>query len=253
LLNKRDLRALRCVLFAGEQFPVAPLGRLMAMLPHARFCNLYGPTETNVCTWYDVPHGTPLQDPLPIGCPCSNTQLAILSSDSGFNDQPGATGEIVVRGQTLMTGYWGQAELTRDAFCTVQNSGSTKLFYRTGDLARRGTDGFYTLLGRKDRQVKIRGYRLELGDVENALASHQAVEEVAAFCLPSAGGTNSLEAAVVLRRGHAATASHLRSHAASRLPLAAVPDRIHLSNTLPRTSNGKVDRDSLISRYAHPT
>ncbi len=80
-LEERDLSALRCVLFAGEVFPTKHLRALMEKLPHPRYANLYGPTETNVCAWYEVEPLPPEQTaPIPIGKACANTDLIAINA-----------------------------------------------------------------------------------------------------------------------------------------------------------------------------
>ena len=102
---------LRTVLFAGEVFPAKYLTRLMELIPHARFYNLFGPTETNVCTWYEVRHGEPLEEGVPIGWPIAGVELVVEGPD-GRPVEPGEEGELLVRGPTVMHGYWGDADRT---------------------------------------------------------------------------------------------------------------------------------------------
>ncbi len=112
-LQDFDLSELRAIIFAGEVFPVKHLTRLMAELPDARFLNWYGPTETNVCTWYEVPPGSAgLTAPVPIGRACANTDVFAVTSDGGRVSEPGEEGELYVRGPALMRGYWGDPEKT---------------------------------------------------------------------------------------------------------------------------------------------
>jgi non-ribosomal peptide synthetase component F len=80
-LHTRDLSALRWLLFAGEVFPSKHLRDLMAMLPGVRFSNLYGPTETNVCTFYHVDAPPDTDEPIPIGIPCANVEALIVDAD----------------------------------------------------------------------------------------------------------------------------------------------------------------------------
>ena len=83
-LEERDLSALRLVLFAGEVFPTKHLRALMQKLPHPRYANLYGPTETNVCAYYEVEPIAPEQSaPIPIGRACANTDLVAIDAAGG--------------------------------------------------------------------------------------------------------------------------------------------------------------------------
>lgn len=108
--------ALRAVLFAGEPFPLPHLRTLRALVPSARFYNLYGPTETNVCLFHAVretdvsPH---LTRPVPIGRPCPYATAFLIGPDGRpVEIAPGATGELCIAGESVMLGYWGDDALT---------------------------------------------------------------------------------------------------------------------------------------------
>lgn len=244
-LEARDLSSLRWILFAGEPFPTKHLRQLMTMLPQAKFSNLYGPTETNVCTYYNV-MAVPVDDqPIPIGRPCANVEDLVVDLD----DQPvapGEVGELLIRGGVVMRGYWGQIEMTQRGFYRRQVfSGYEDIFYRTGDLVQLQQDGNYKYLGRKDRQIKTRGYRVELDDIEVALLAHDMVEEAAVYPVPDGQGSNLIEAAVVPKNGKALLSSDLLDHLGGLLPTYAIPVKIHVTNDFPRTSTGKINRREL--------
>jgi amino acid adenylation domain-containing protein len=248
-LLAHNLRALRWVLFAGEPFPSKHLRCLMAVLPQARYSNLYGPTETNVCTYYHVePESIAGHMPIPIGRPCAGTDTLVVDEQM----QPvaaGAVGELLVCGPTLMRSYWGRPDLdARSFYHCVGSDGDDHMFYRTGDLVQRGADGHYYYLGRKDRQIKTRGYRVELEAIETVLVACDAVQEAAVYTVPTSGGTQGIAAAVMPKPGAVLTARMLRQHAARALPAYAIPDQITISEGLPRTSTGKIDRRALQQR-----
>ncbi len=244
-LESHDLSALRLVLFAGEVMPVPHLRRLMAIAPHARFANLYGPTETNVCTWHEVTSLPAGDAPLPIGRPCPYAEVLIL--DPHLRPVPeGGSGELWVRGASVMRGYWGHPERTALVLQPVEvGPGLTDLAYRTGDLARRGPDGLLEFLGRRDHQIKTRGYRVELGEIEATLHSHPAVDEAVVLAVPDPEITHRLQAVVVPRRDAVVSGAELQRHCARTLPRYMVPEAVTLVATLPRTSSGKVDRRAL--------
>ena len=98
---------LRAILFAGEPFPIQPLRRIHKRWPSVRFLNLYGPTETNVCTFYELQGlQADLSTPVPIGRACSGDRVWALKDD-GSEVHPGEEGELMVGGPTVMLGYWG--------------------------------------------------------------------------------------------------------------------------------------------------
>ncbi|MEV0676151.1 amino acid adenylation domain-containing protein [Actinosynnema sp. NPDC050436] len=224
-----ELPDLRAVLFAGEPYPVAHLRALRARFPAVRLLNLYGPTETNVCTFYEV--GEVPDDwthPAPIGRACSGDRVW-AERDDGTPSPPGEEGELVVDGPTVMLGYHG----------APPHRGP----YRTGDRVVL-RDGDYHYLGRRDHLVKIRGNRVELGDVEAALQSHPAVSEVAVAVVGS-GVEARLTAYVVSEDGCAFDLLDAKRHCAGLLPRHMIVDRVHVLAGLPRTANGKVDRRAL--------
>jgi amino acid adenylation domain-containing protein len=244
-LDARDLSSLRWVLFAGEPFPTKHLRQLMAQIPHAKFSNLYGPTETNVCTYYNVEELPTDDQPIPIGRPCANVEDLVVDLD----DQPapaGEVGELLIRGGVVMRGYWGQLDMTSRGFYRRRVfSGYEDIFYRTGDLVQLQPDGNYKYLGRKDRQIKTRGYRVELDDIEVALLAHDLVDEAAVYPVPDGQGSNLIEAAVIPKNGMELTSTELIDHLGLRLPTYAIPTKIHITSDFPRTSTGKINRREL--------
>jgi amino acid adenylation domain-containing protein len=246
-----DLPRLRAVLFAGEVFPIRYLRRLMELIPHARFANLYGPTETNVCTCYDVPPLAPDRaEPVPIGRAIEGVEVFALMDD-GQPVPPGGVGELYVRGPTVMRGYWGDREQSEAVLAPGPGSPDRAgLAYRTGDLVRLDEQGNYHFVGRRDSQVKSRGYRIELGEIESTLAAHPSVVECAAVAVPDELVTSRIRAVVVVREP--AAAAELARFCAERLPRYMVPESFEVVGALPRTSTGKIDRVELGRALARP-
>ncbi len=238
------LPSLRHVIFAGEVFPTKHLRALMGMLPHARFTNLYGPTETNVCTYYRVPPLPPHQtESIPIGRPIDNVEVFVVA-ESGRLAADGEEGEPYVRGNTVAHGYWGDPERTARAFLTSAFSASKDRVYRTGDLVRWNADGDLIFIGRRDHQVKSRGYRIELGDVEAALSAHPAVAECVVVVLPDDVVGNRLKAVVVASEP-GVSEGELVKFCSGLLPKYMVPEVFEFAPALPKTSTGKIDRKAL--------
>ncbi len=247
-LETRDLSALRWVLFAGETFPGKHLRRLMGQLPGARFSHVYGSTEVNVCTYYHLPPASEIRGPLPIGRACSTASTLVVDGDL----EPvadGEVGELLVRGSTVMSGYWGDPEGSRRALVRRPSAGGfEEVWFRTGDRVRAREDGNLAFAGRADFQVKVRGHRVELEEVETALLSLDRVEEAAAFAVPDGEGSSALRAAVVVANGGPSTPTEVRASLKKILPPYAVPAEIAVLGSMPRTPTGKVDRNALRAR-----
>jgi amino acid adenylation domain-containing protein len=243
-ISPDDLPRLRRILFAGEIFPTKYLRRLMELLPHVRFANLYGPTETNVCTWYDVPTlPEEMTEAIPIGKAIAGVETFAVTED-GRLANPGEVGELYVHGPTVMQGYWGDPERTERMLVPDPRGGSQpRPVYRTGDLVQEMEDGNYRFLGRRDAQIKSRGYRVELGDVEAALYAHPAVEECAVVPVPDELVTNRIKAYLVTRE--AVSKGELITFCAERIPGYMIPELLEFRDELPKTSTGKVDRQAI--------
>ncbi len=241
-LDQYDYSSLRIVLFAGEVFPVKHLRALKKLIPNPRYFNLYGPTETNVCTFYEIPQLIPEErvNSYPIGKACSNYQIRVL--DELCTEVPsGKEGELCASGAGMMTGYWNLPEKTANAFL-VDSSG--KKWYRTGDIVFEGPDGDYIYLARRDRMVKKRGYRIELGEIEAGLYRHPAIKEAAVVALQNDDGVR-IRAFVSHHMDSRPSIIELKQFCAQNLPAYMVPDLFSFLDVLPKTSTDKIDYQKL--------
>ena len=242
-LEQCDYSALRTVLFAGEVFPIKYLKLLKSFWPHPRFFNLYGPTETNVCTFYKVPDVVPetQNEPVPIGIPCSHCE-ALVVDEKGQEVVRGREGELCIAGSSVLKGYWSLPENTAKAFL----SGRDTRWYRTGDIVIELPDGNYKFLGRRDRMIKKRGFRIELGEIEAALYRHPAIKEAAVIALPDDDGV-PIKAFTSSRNGSKLSIIELKKFCSENLPLYMVPDLFRSLESLPKTSTDKIDYQKLKS------
>jgi amino acid adenylation domain-containing protein len=232
----------RLVLFAGEVFPITPLRRLRALWPEADFWNLYGPTETNVCTAQPIPR-TIADDqagPFPIGTVCPPLRARVVD-DSGQDVACGAVGELVIAGPGVMRGYFGRPDLTARAFLCDE---AGVPWYRTGDLVVADDHGSFIFHGRRDRMVKKRGYRIELGEIESALYHHEGVERAAVVAKSDDAGV-AIAAFVAMKPDRKPSIIAMKRHCTIHLPHYMVPDSITFLADLPTTSTDKVDYQGL--------
>ncbi len=242
-LGRCDLSQLRMVLFAGEVFAVKHLRALQRLVPHARYFNLYGPTETNVCTYYEIPGMVPEDrtEPYPIGKCCSHLLTRVVDPDAAVVAK-GAEGELCVAGPGVMRGYWNLPENTARGFLIDADG---KRWYRTGDVVVEAPDGNYTFLGRRDRMVKRRGYRVELGEIEAGLYKHPSVREAAVVALPDSESGVRIKAYLACREGKRPSLIALKTFCADNLPAYMIPDAFDFLEALPKTSTDKVDYQRL--------
>jgi amino acid adenylation domain-containing protein len=244
------LRSLRAVVFAGEVYPTKHLRELKRLLPEVPLWNLYGPTETNVITYHRVQELPENDRTIPIGRACENTEVFAIREDGGLAGV-GEEGELYARGPTVMKGYWGRPDKTAELLVDNPLPGSLPgSVYRTGDIVRLRPDGDYDFLGRRDHQIKSRGYRIELGEIEMALSAHPGLAEAVVVAVPHQEWGKAIVAFVVAKDGVRISESELKRHVASRLPRYMVPVRAEILQALPRTSTGKVDRQTLARRTA---
>lgn len=245
-LAKFKYPSLRTVLFAGEVFPQKYLLEVMGLLRGASFYNLYGPTETNVCTFYQVPHDIdPSATSIPIGAACANQEVFAVDTD-GRIAGVGEEGELLVRGGTVMAGYWGLPERTTQNL--IKNAFQTAFddrVYRTGDIVKLAPDGNYFFVGRRDHMVKSRGYRIELGEIEQVLHQHEKVREAVVVTTPDEEIGARLKAFVAPHDGMTLEAADLQPFCLARLPAYMVPEAFFILPELPKTSTGKTDRQKL--------
>jgi amino acid adenylation domain-containing protein len=236
---------LRLVLFAGEVFPIKHLRTLKNLLPHPRYFNLYGPTETNVCTYFEIPATIPLDrsKPFPIGEACTHYRNKIRNVDEqGQEVAMGQEGELIACGPGVMQGYWNLPEKTANAFL-IDSSGQR--WYKTGDVVIQDEDGNYLYVSRRDRMVKKRGYRVELGEIEAGLYKHPDVKEAAVIAMSSEENGVQIKAYLSFRGGQTPSRIELKRFCAQALPAYMIPDFFSFLESLPKTSTDKIDYQKL--------
>lgn len=168
----------------------------------------------------------------------TNVDVAVM--DEAGNLLPtGTPGEVVIRGPNVTRGYHNNAEANAASF--------TNGWFRTGDQGMLDGDGYLTLIGRIKELINRGGEKISPLEVDAALLAHPAVAEVATFAAPDAKYGEEVHAAVVLKGQ--ATAEELQAHCRGRLADFKVPKVIHLTQELPRTPTGKVQRRHVAAAF----
>ncbi|QYX31920.1 non-ribosomal peptide synthetase [Sphaerospermopsis torques-reginae] len=262
--------SLRTVIIGGEEVHLEKVQHwhncTAHLSPAPQLFNSYGPTEATVVTTLE--RLTPSNTSVSIGKPISNAQVYVLDQ----YQQPvpiGVPGELHIGGAGLARGYWQRPELTAEKF--IENTEGNRL-YKTGDLVKLRRDGSLEYLGRVDNQVKIRGFRIELGEIETVLRQHPQVSQAVVIAHQETTGQKRLVAYFVpqnpspnlspTRReaseippslvgkgarglGFPHSVDELRQFLKQKLPNFMVPSAFMVLDSIPMTSNQKVDYRAL--------
>ena len=240
VLETVELPKLRSIAFAGEVMPNLQLNIWRRALPGRIFANLYGPTETDVCTAYVVDREFSDTDPLPIGRPLPNMKVMLLGED-GHRVRYGETGEICIRMEPrpagIMMEYYRDPEKTANAIYDG--------WYHTGDTAWVDEDGYFWYVGRNDDVIKSSGYRIGPFEIESELLEHEAVRECAVTGVPDPVRGFAVKATVVLADGFTGSdelTRELQAWVKHRTAPYKYPRIVEYVDALPKTGNGKIRR-----------
>ncbi|HTO81259.1 MAG TPA: non-ribosomal peptide synthetase [Methylomirabilota bacterium] len=233
--------ALRLLLTGGDTLHRFP----RPGLPFA-VVNNYGPAECAVVATSGIvpaeiaPTGSPT-----IGCPIANARIHLLDGQ-GDPVPEGATGEICIGGAGVGRGYRNRPDLTRERFVADRfDAEPGRRLYRTGDLGCRLPSGEIGFRGRIDSQVRVRGQRVEPDEIASALNRHPQVATSVVVTRGSAAADQRLVAYMVPAAASAPTAQELRDFLATLLPDFMIPTSFVRLESLPMTTNGKVDKSAL--------
>ena len=243
---------LRYLILGGEALPGSLLKRLASIGGTCQVLNHYGPTEATIGVLVNVlgsldaaVRQAGAREVVPLGSPLTNTEVYVL--DRWLQLVPvGVTGELYLGGAGLASGYLQLPEQTAQRF--VPHPFSTEpgaRLYKTGDLGCYTAENQVEFLGRSDSQVKVRGYRIELGEIEAVLRKHTDVRDAVALLLEDKAGESHIAGYVVPQQTADLSNISLREFVRRYLPDYMVPATFVILDTLPLTTNGKVDRGRL--------
>lgn len=235
---------LKKVLFAGEVMSVKTLNYWQNKLPDAFFANLFGPTETtDICCYYIVDRKFSDCETIPIGNACDNCKLFILD-ENGAEAKTGEKGELYVGGSFLSMGYYNNQEKTAQSFVqNPLNRAYPEIVYKTGDIVKQNEKGELLYISRKDMQIKRMGYRIELGEIEAAASSADGVFSAAAVY------DKNDDSIILVYEGKQKNTDEVMNVLKNRLPDYMIPQRVIRIKSMPINTNGKIDRNRLISEY----
>ncbi len=240
--ERYDLSSLRYVTQAGGAMGPALTKRMQTLLPQAKMFVMYGQTEAAARLTYLPPER--LSDKLgSVGIPIPGVDLDIRN-DEGVPVARGVAGEVWARGPNVMLGYWNDA----DATARVLVDG----WLRTGDVGRLDDDGFLFLEGRRGDMIKVGAHRVFPGDVESVIEELPGVDEVVAVGVDDEMLGQVVKVYIVLAHGAVLEENTVKAHCRARLATYKIPKFVEFSQSLPRTSTGKIQRHLLTQASGHP-
>ncbi len=275
--NESLLPNTRLFLFCGEALSHTTAAALRERFPKAIVANTYGPTESTVAVTYCEIGQAEIDDdaPLPAGAARPGTEIRICDPETGARRATGETGEIVIVGDTVAKGYYRNPEKTNAAFFEAKLSdGSSARAYRTGDMGNLDERGILHCKGRLDSLVKLHGFRIELEDVEENIRALKGVDQACVVPVERQGRVSYLKAFVTLRKHRDGVPAYeelesrsfdypssgrietptkieleksLKKALGLRIPEYMVPRRCVICDSIPLTTNGKIDRKALAS------
>lgn len=247
-LPLKGVGSLRLVFLSGDWIPLKLPQQVRKTYPNAHVVGLGGATEATI--WsnsFDIHQIDPEWRSIPYGKPIQNCRYYIL--DKELQPCPvGVTGNLYISGVCLAKGYFDDEKLTHERFIPNPFVPGERLYW-TGDQARYFPDGNIEFMGRIDQQVKIRGYRIELGEIESAINQCSQVLTSTVIAEKPNGSTEQLLAYVIFKSKKTVNEDcvSLRARLQKLLPPYMIPNRIIPLDSLPLTSNGKLDRNALPS------
>lgn len=235
-----DLSAIRYITNAAAALPPAHIQRLAAIFPTARIYAMYGQTE---CTRISYLEPDRLFDRIgSVGRAIPNTEAYVVDED-GHRAAPGQIGELIVRGSSLMRGYWGNAAETALRLRDGEVAGEKVLY--TGDRFTADEEGFLYFVGRSDDIFKSKGEKIAPQEIENVLYELDAVAEAAVVGVPDDVDGMAIKAVIVVRDGASLTEREVRAHCRGRLEGYMVPRIVEIRPSLPKTESGKIKKTAL--------
>jgi long-chain acyl-CoA synthetase len=229
-----EMGSLRTCIVGGAAMPVEILHAF-----EERFgCGIYegyGLSETAPIACFNQPGHE--RRPGTIGVPVRGCELRAVD-DQGFDVPIGEPGEIAIRGENVMKGYWNRQEATAVAIPDG--------WFRTGDIATKDADGYYTIVDRKKDLIIRGGYNVYPREVEEVLYEHPAVAEAAVVGVAHAELGEEIGAAVALRPGESTDPVELSHFVRSRLAAYKYPRMVWLVDSLPKGPTGKILRREVV-------
>jgi acyl-CoA synthetase (AMP-forming)/AMP-acid ligase II len=244
LTGAEDFPELRLIRVGSGQLYDEDVELFKRHFPNSLLSHLLSCTETNTYRVHFLNKDSQVaRGAVPVGYAVEDTEVLILD-DSGNLLGAGEVGEIAVRSAYISPGYWNNPALT-DAALVGDPDADGRTIFRTGDLGRLHPDGCLDYLGRRDFRLKIRGHRIHAEEVELALLRMPEISQAVVAAYKDGYRDDRLVAYVTPATKELPTISQVRDWLKKWLPDYMVPSRFVILDSLPMTTNGKVDRQAL--------
>jgi len=231
-LDQYDLGSINLLCGGGAAMPKAVAEKIRTLWGLS-YIEGYGLSETIATTHLNPTHRPKAQC---LGIPVQDTLSIVVNPDTLQVCQPGETGEILLHGPQVFTGYWGQTEATRKAFVKINGIN----WFRTGDLGYMDEEGYFFLVDRLKRMINASGYKVWPAEVESLLYAHPAIQEACVIACRDPHRGESVKAVVVLRDGQSLTAEELIAWARQHMAAYKAPHAVEFVAQLPKSGSGKV-------------
>lgn len=245
-IHKYDLRTLRLILYAGSSMPVELLKKVLAVFPRG-FAQMYGQTESGPIITVLKPEDHVLDDSekslarlASCGKPAVNYEVRIV--DENDHDVPiGEIGEIIVRSEAMMIGYWQMPEETARK---LKNG-----WLHTGDLGKLDENGYVYVVERKDDMIISGGVNIYPREIEEILYRHPAVLEASVIGLPDEHWGEVVKAVIVPKKGAHVTEAEIIEFCGKNLAGFKKPKTVDFWNELPKSPQGKILKKEIRKHY----
>jgi len=232
--------SLRLILLSGDWIPLQLPKKAKNHFYNTKLISLGGATEAAIWSiYYPIEKVSSKWKSIPYGVPLANQTFHVLNYEK--NPCPiGVEGELFIGGHGVAQGYINDAEKTAASYIEHPKFGR---LYRTGDYGVMHKEGYIEFKGRKDQQVKIRGYRIEISEIETCLSKHEFIENAVILDWEDNRGKKFLCAYFVT--DEELTTEELQTYLSRELPEYMIPDCFIEMESIPLTSNGKINRKLL--------
>ena len=239
-LDRYDFSRIRIVTNTAAALSLKHIESLQRLFPKARIFSMYGLTECKRCTY--LPPADLSRKPLSVGIAIPNTELWIVN-EQNERVGPGVVGQLVIRGATVMRGYWEKPEETAKKLRPGPLPGEMVLY--TGDYCRLDEEGYLYFVGRMDDIIKSRGEKVAPKEVESVIVNLPGVKEVAVVGVPDELLGQAIKAFVVLEEGAVVGDRDILAHCQQRLENFMIPKFVQIVPDLPKTLTGKIKKTGL--------